>query len=493
MGKDLWLPQGYKLPDGSIVGRLLRAGEEWQIYDAAERGKVLLARPALASRWIVEGILDAALLFAIEFGPDSFRALCGGAGYALGPVDEGRRAAGKAGAMAFAAALKETRRLSQGASLGDAVYAERYSRLLPTWAAERKVDDAVVLGKWLTCGVAVSAESFRRLADLTDGIDAADLADVVKAAGFEVPPGANMLTKRLPSREGEHSVGAAASRLGSPGAAGAAEKRSAKERAPGEMFKLPGRTELEAFFNEHVVDIVFRAEQYQRMGIGFPSAVVLHGPPGCGKTFAAEKLVEFLDWPSFSIDSSTVASPYIHDTGKKISEIFDKAIDAAPSVLIIDEMESFLSDRRSGDVSGLYHIEEMAEFLRRIPEATKNRVLVIAMTNMIDAIDPAILRRGRFDHVIEVGMPSKEETSALLDSLLSRVPKSDDLNLGPIVDALTGKAPSDCAFVVREAARLTAKAGGDRLEQRYLDEALAGLTQEKRKRKWRFGFAGYDR
>lgn len=489
MGKDLWLPQGLKLPDGSTVGRLLRAGEEWQIYDAAERGNVLLARPALASRWVSEGFLDAALLFAIEFGPDSFRALCGGPGYALGPIDEGRRAEGKAGAMAFASALKETRRLSQGASLGDAIYAERYSRLLPTWAAERKVDDAVVLGKWLTRGVAVSAESFRRLADLTDGIDAADLADVVKAAGFEVPPGANMLTKRLPSAEGEHSVGAA-SCLVKPDAA---EKRRAKERAPGEMFKLPGRTELEAFFNEHVVDIVFRAEQYQKMGIGFPSAVVLHGPPGCGKTFAAEKLVEFLDWPSFSIDSSTVASPYIHDTGKKISEIFDKAIDAAPSVLIIDEMESFLSDRRSGDVSGLYHIEEMAEFLRRIPEATKNRVLVIAMTNMIDAIDPAILRRGRFDHVIEVGMPSKEEVAALLDSLLNKVPKSDDLNLGRVVNALTGKALSDCAFVVREAARLTAKAGGDRLEQRYLDEALAGLTQEKRKRKRRFGFAGYDR
>lgn len=489
MGKDLWLPQGYKLPDGSTVGRLLRAGEEWQIYDAAERGKVLLARSALASRWVSEGFLDAALLSDVEFGPDSFRALCGGAGYALEPVDEGRRDAGSAEAMAFASALRETRKLSQVASLGDAVYAERYSRLLPTWAAERKVDDAVVLGTWLTRGVAVSAESFRRLADLTDGIDAADLADVVKAAGFEVPPGANMLTKRLPSGEDEHSVGAA-SCLVKPDSA---EKRRTKERAPGEMFKLPGRTELEAFFNEHVVDIVFRAEQYQKMGIGFPSAVVLHGPPGCGKTFAAEKLVEFLDWPSFSIDSSTVASPYIHDTGKKISEIFDKAIDAAPSVLIIDEMESFLSDRRSGDVSGLYHVEEMAEFLRRIPEATKSRVLIIAMTNMIDAIDPAILRRGRFDHVIEVGMPSKEEVSALLDSLLSRVPKSDDLKLGPVVNALTGKALSDCAFVVREAARLTAKAGGDRLEQRYLDEALAGLPQEKRKRKRRFGFSGYDR
>jgi len=73
---------------------------------------------------------------------------------------------------------------------------------------------------------------------------------------------------------------------------------------------------------------------------------VLHGPPGCGKTFAVDRLVDFLGWPSFQIDASSVASPYIHETSKKVAEVFDKAIQNAPSVLVIDEMEAFLATAR---------------------------------------------------------------------------------------------------------------------------------------------------
>lgn len=201
-----------------------------------------------------------------------------------------------------------------------------------------------------------------------------------------------------------------------------------------------------------------------------------------------ERLVEFIDWPSYSIDSNSVGSPYIHQTSKKISEVFDKAIDCAPSVIVIDEMESFLSDRRSGSSSGLHHVEEVAEFLRRIPEATKKKVLIIAMTNLIEMIDPAILRRGRFDHIIEVGMPSREEVASLLNTLLSKLPKTEDLNIDKILNILTGKPLSDSAFVIREAARLAAKAGKKGLDQDSIILALNSLPQEKEKKERRIGF-----
>jgi SpoVK/Ycf46/Vps4 family AAA+-type ATPase len=150
------------------------------------------------------------------------------------------------------------------------------------------------------------------------------------------------------------------------------------------------------------------------LGVDFPSAVVLHGPPGCGKTFAIEKLIEFLGWPNYQIDASSVGSPYIHETSRKVAAVFEKAINNAPSVLVIDEMESFLADRESGAGSSQHRVEEVAEFLRRIPEAVQQHVLIVAMTNRIEMIDPAILRRGRFDHIIEVGPASEEEVKSLL-------------------------------------------------------------------------------
>src|SRR3546814_13492915 len=91
-------------------------------------------------------------------------------------------------------------------------------------------------------------------------------------------------------------------------------------------FSLPGRPNLEAFFNEHVIDLIRNEERYKALGITFPGAVLLHGPPGCGKTFAVEKLVEHLDWPFISIVSGSIDSPCINETVKKIAAAFYKAV-----------------------------------------------------------------------------------------------------------------------------------------------------------------------
>ncbi|WP_413914210.1 AAA family ATPase [Candidatus Skiveiella danica] len=107
-----------------------------------------------------------------------------------------------------------------------------------------------------------------------------------------------------------------------------------------------------------------------------------------------------------------------------------KAIQNAPSVLVIDEMEAFLADREMG--SGHHRVEEVAEFLRRIPEAAKSDVLIVAMTNRIEMIDPAILRRGRFDHVIKVDLHSEVEVLSLLEKLLSTLPTDVSVTRDPL-------------------------------------------------------------
>lgn len=484
MAKDLWFPKGFELFDGSKIRALLFSGEDWQIYQVDSLARILVTTPELACKWENSGLIDESLMHQTTFGASFFRTLICPNQYALTPVESGKSPDSKIDAIAFSIALKESRKIIQDTSFHDAIYIEQYSRLLPTWTLSSYVTDEVVLGTWITGGIIISAESFRRLSNLMGWMAPADLAEVVTAAGFQVQADAIVLSKRKTTKEQlkpqKNDIQKTDEKQ--------EQSLDEEDNVVLKKFSLPGRPHLEDFFNDHVIDIIFNTEKYEVLGIDFPSAIVLHGPPGCGKTFAVEKLVEFIDWPCFSIDSNSVDSPYIHETSKKISGVFDKAIDAAPSIVTIDEMESFLSDRRSGGTSGLHHIEEVAEFLRRIPEANKNKVLVIAMTNLIELIDPAILRRGRFDHVLEVGMPSRSEVDSLLHSLLSKLPKSDDLELEPILDILVGKPLSDAAFVVRESARLAAKSGKMQINQVSITRALESLSKGIKEESRRIGF-----
>ena len=484
MTKDLWLPRGYELPDRTKIRTLLYSGDAWQIFDSSGANNILLTRPELTLKWHDFGFIDESLFGEVRFGSESFRSLSIHKKYTLTPVENGKSPENKVDALAFAFALKASRELAKDISFQDAIYIEQYSRLLPVWTLTPHVDDEVVLGTWLAGGVAISTDAFRRLTHLTGWMPPDDLIEIIKTAGVDVSADAGFMSKRKPALQTKADVKTTTFQQ----VVESEQPQTPMKQAKNEEFQLPGRPFLEEFFNEHVIDIIYNAQNYQALGIDFPSAIVLHGPPGCGKTFAVERLVEFLDWPSYSIDSNSVGSPYIHETSKKISGVFDKAIADAPSVIVIDEMESFLSDRRSGSSSGLHHIEEVAEFLRRIPEAIKNKVLIIAMTNLIEMIDPAILRRGRFDHIIEVGMPSKQEVASLVDSLLSKLPKAEDLSMDNLLDALTGKPLSDSAFVIREAARLAAKAGKAALDQESIAVALNSLPKDL-KRSRRIGFA----
>lgn len=466
MPRDVWLPIGYAIRKDLKIKRLLSSGKDWQIFDTVGTNKILVARANLVEKWRTCGLLDNSWLECFMFGQDVYYALITGKEFVLETLRSCKLPTSRTEAISFATALRGSRKCSAVASFHDAIYVEQFSRLLPTWGDETFVDDKIVLGTWLTGGVVLSTDSFQRLVSLSGWLSPEDLKDTVNTAGLKVPVDGEILTRRKAPRDSREPQGQIMS---------GRELSTHQSEEKSELFCLPGRPKLEAFFNEHVVDIVRNRERYAALGIDFPSAIILYGPPGCGKTYAVERLTEFLGWPCWSIDSESVGSPYIHDTSKKIAELFDKAIESAPSVLIIDEMESFLSDRQSGRASGLHHVEEVAEFLRRIPEASKKNVLIVAMTNLIDMIDPAIRRRGRFDHIIEVTMPSREEAASLVFSLLERLPQKTDLDLTEVIEFCTGKPLSDTAFLVREAARLTAKSGKNEIDQESIDAALSSL------------------
>lgn len=461
MALDAWLPIGLKLPDGAKVRIVLFEGADWQLYETQGGGSALIVHDALAVRWQESGLITDGTFEAFQYGDHQLRALSCGPSQTLLPVGDAKSPDTKAEALSFAMALKATRDIDSESALQDALYIEKITRLLPTYSISSRTDDDVVLGYWLTGGASIAATSFRRLRQTMSWIGAQHLKDVVQAAGFEVAEVMPLEHKRAPMEDTEG--GSADGKIG---------EAKCKATKPEKAFELAGRPELAGFFNEHIVDIILHRDRYRALGVEFPSAVILHGPPGCGKTFAVEQLVAFLGWPSFQIDASSVASPYIHETSKKVAQVFEKAMENAPSVLVIDEMEAFLADRDLGAGSSHHRVEEVAEFLRRIPEAVKNEVLIIAMTNRIDMVDPAIQRRGRFDHVIKVDFASEVEVQALLDKLLHSLPMEPDVDSRPLAKVLAGRPLSDVNFVVREGARLAAHSGKDRLDQASLLNAL---------------------
>mgnify|MGYP001185015454 CR=1 FL=1 len=466
---ESWLPVGFELPDGARCGRALHSETNWLIVETRGGGCALVAKPGLVSKWVDSGLIEDGAFREFSFGSENYREVSCGASQLLAPVADCRSPEDKNEALAFAMSMKATREIDPETPLQDALYIEKFSRLLPSYGITSRTDDDVVLGYWLTGGARVSAKSFRHLRQMLTWMGTTHLRDVVQRAGFEVAEVMPVVEPRPDTsvpQTTEKVGGERTADLGTNARAG----RSAG--SPPKRFELPGRLELEEFFNEHVIDIVRNKERYKALGVGFPSAVVLHGPSGCGKTFAVEQLVEYLGWPSFQIDASSVASPYIHETSKKIADMFEKAVQNAPSVLVIDEMEAFLADRESGGGGSHHRVEEVAEFLRRIPAAAKNEVLIVAMTNRVEMIDSAIMRRGRFDHVIKVDYANADEVLALLDKLLATLPKDKTVDPGPLAKKLAGRPLSDVSFVVREGARLAARAGEDKLGQEFLLAAL---------------------
>ena len=449
------------------IRKLIAEGECWQIYLTNVDSYALAVKPALYYKWVSDCSLPEGIFEDSSSG--EYNVLLSKGNYLISSMQDGPFPENNGQVEAFSIAFKTATDLFLEADFHDAIYIEEYSLLLPTSFEKSTETSGLVYGRWVTGGIGISIDSFDRVSKIMSWFPKQSLRKSAQLAGFDVPETAEETkhekddAKEIESSDIPHF--------------------SEIEIGSKESFHLIGRPELEQFLNDNIIDIVTHQEQYNRMGISFPGATILYGPPGCGKTYAVERLSEYLGWQRFDIDSSTIASSYIHDTSKKISEVFHSAIKAAPSIIVIDEMEAFLSNRATAGATGTYHVEEVAEFLRRIPEAISKGVLVFAMTNMLDAIDPAILRRGRFDHIIEVKMANAEEIEALLNYRFKELPIDETVNAHKIAVALDGHPMSDVSFVLREAGRFAVKRDLDQMTNACFDDALNMLPKQKTRRK----------
>ena len=236
------------------------------------------------------------------------------------------------------------------------------------------------------------------------------------------------------------------------------------------VFSLPGQTELEKFINENFIDYIKYPEKYQRFKLKMLDPIMLYGAPGTGKTYAANVLAKFLGWKFFTIDASQYEQNSV-GSAKKITEIFNKAKDTAPSIVFIDEADSMFAKRRSSTNN-----EGISQFLRSISDTAKDRVLVIAATNRIDDMDEAILRNGRFSNKIEISYADTKGVLAVMEEYLKDKPVSNELSLIKAASKLSGHPLCDTKSFLDSVCKEAAWRDSYKIEQCDVDESLLHLS-----------------
>tara|TARA_B110000305_G_scaffold158371_1_gene175107 strand:+ start:1087 stop:3312 length:2226 start_codon:yes stop_codon:yes gene_type:complete len=192
-------------------------------------------------------------------------------------------------------------------------------------------------------------------------------------------------------------------------------------------------------------------ELFRRLGIDPPKGVLLHGPPGTGKTMIAKAVATEVNAHFKSINGPEIISKYYGESEKQLREIFDEAAENAPAIIFIDEIDSICPKRE--EVSGEVERRVVAQMLTLMDGMEgRDNVVVIGATNRRDALDPALRRPGRFDREIEIGVPDRDGRNEIMDVHTRQMPISDDFEIDWVLDNTYGFVGADLAALVRESA-----------------------------------------
>jgi AAA family ATPase, CDC48 subfamily len=192
-------------------------------------------------------------------------------------------------------------------------------------------------------------------------------------------------------------------------------------------------------------------ELFQRLGIDPPKGVLLHGPPGCGKTLLAKAVATEAEANFILINGPEIMNKYYGETEAKLREIFRRAEEEAPSIIFIDEIDA-IAPKRS-EVTGEVEKRVVAQLLALMDGLeSRGQVIVIGATNRPNAVDPALRRPGRFDREIEIGIPDKKGRKEILQIHTRGMPLAADVDLDKVAEITKGYTGADLAALCREAA-----------------------------------------
>ncbi len=200
---------------------------------------------------------------------------------------------------------------------------------------------------------------------------------------------------------------------------------------------------------------------FQKLGIEPPQGVLLHGPPGTGKTLLAKAVANETAASFFSIAGPEIISKYYGESEQQLREIFEDAKDDSPAIVFIDELDSIAPKRE--DVTGEVERRVVAQLLTMMDGLEgRGEVIVIAATNRVDAVDPALRRPGRFDREIEIGVPDETGREEVLRIHTRGMPLAEEVILSELADDTHGFVGADIESLSKEAAM--------RALRRYLPE-----------------------
>lgn len=232
-------------------------------------------------------------------------------------------------------------------------------------------------------------------------------------------------------------------------------KKGSSENGGG-FADVAGMTALKDDLQKRVIWVLKDREKAEKYKLTPPNGMILYGPPGCGKTFFAEKFAEESHFNFTLVNGSDLGSSYIHGTQGKIAALFEEARKHAPAIICFDEFDSFVPSRSS--MAAEHRPEEINEFLSQLNNCSKKGIFVIGTTNRLDMIDPAVLRRGRMDLHVEVPAPDAETRESIFRIHLKGRPLSEDINYTELAELTDNYASSDIAFIVNESAMTAALA-----------------------------------
>lgn len=237
---------------------------------------------------------------------------------------------------------------------------------------------------------------------------------------------------------------------------------------------------------EEIVDFLKSPKKYIQVGARIPKGVLLVGPPGTGKTLLAKAVAGEAGVPFFSISGSDFVEMFVGVGASRVRDLFEDAKKNAPCIIFIDEIDAVA--RRRGTGMGGGHDEREQTLNQLLVEmdgfGVNEGIIVMAATNRVDILDPAILRPGRFDRKVVVGRPDVQGREEILKVHAKGKPLGDDVDLKQIAQTTAGFTGADLENLLNEAAILAAKDGRVYLQQEDVRKAFVkvGIGAEKKSR-----------